>query len=174
MPLADEREDIFAFIRGKPLDSLIRVEPCQLPFCICPRIFDPQFPCGIQRQCARKIEMKFPASDAGPPRQCPIGKYIILGAGFIKRASLKHQIDTLFQQRRQQVEGVNLCAAHPPLAGEAFGCATMKRSFLWPHRHKVPSRYAVDRFYGYGRHMPDRFPPTSDAALVNLQCGTLP
>ena len=93
LPLADESEDLFAFIWGKPLDPAIRIEPRQLPFRVRPRIFDPQLPCGIQRQDARKIQMKFPASDTGPSRQRPLGEYSILGTGFLKRACLKHQVD---------------------------------------------------------------------------------
>ena len=38
MPLADESEDLFAFIWGKPLDPAIRVEPRQLPFRVRPRV----------------------------------------------------------------------------------------------------------------------------------------
>lgn len=49
LPLADESEELFTFIWGKPLDPAIRVEPRQLPFRVRPRVSDPQLPCGIQR-----------------------------------------------------------------------------------------------------------------------------
>ena len=102
LPLADESEDLFAFIWGKPLDPAIRVEPRQLPFRVRPRVFDPQLPCGIQRQDARKIQMKFPASDTGPSRQRPLGVYSIL-----ERASSSAPASSIKSMRRAN-RGVNV------------------------------------------------------------------